>query len=257
MAEFPDNLAAILDGLSDHLKLLRELGENTIEVSPEALAAFKPFAPQSSVRLEPVQSQPTHQHLPQVARQCNACFVSSAPSRRLQPRGLLSAPDVCVVTDQPEKDDDQRGELYSGPAGKLIDGVLKAMGYPRDAYCLTALCKCRLPSDRPTREQFEKCRQSFIEEIDMLRPKIIVALGSITLTGLFLGEHIITAANLGKWMRFRKIPVMPTYHPGRILCTGDKAPSAKQHLWNHMKLVLSRLERPIPVFGKKPRTEAP
>ncbi|MGN1359433.1 MAG: uracil-DNA glycosylase [Kiritimatiellia bacterium] len=257
MAETPDNLAAILDGLSDHLKLLRELGENTVEVSPEALAALKPFASPTPVRLAPVQPQPAHQCTPQVATQCNACFVSTAPSRRLQPRGLLTTPDVCVVTDQPEKDDDQRGELYSGPAGKLIDGVLKAMGYARDAYCLTALCKCRLPVDRPTREQFEKCRQSFTEEIDALRPKIIVALGSITLTGLFLGEHIITASNLGKWMSFRKIPVMPTYHPGRILCMGDKAPSAKQHLWNHMKLVLTRLERPIPIFGRKSRKETP
>lgn len=190
---------------------------------------------------------------PKILTPNSQVIATSSSKQLLSARGLRSSPDICVITDQPERGDDERGELYSDAAGKLIDGILSAMGYTRNEFCLTSICKARVSDSYPTEDHFEQYHQAFLEEIATINPRVIVALGSITLKGLFKDGCVITSATIGKWMRLNKTPLMPTFHPNRILCLGANASSAKKILWEHMKLVLSHLGRPIPVFQKKSR----
>ena len=133
--------------------------------------------------------------------------------------------DWLLVGEGPGAEEDLRGEPFVGQAGKLLDNMLAAIGLRRgaDVYIANAV-KCRPPENRtPEPAEIDACRPFLQRQIEMIQPRLIVALGRPAAQAL-LGEEVKIAAARGRLHDYQGIPLVVTYHPAYLLRNlGDKA----------------------------------
>lgn len=155
---------------------------------------------------------------------CRQCGLCEARKQAVLGVGDRNA-DWLFVGEGPGAEEDQRGEPFVGQAGKLLDSMLAAIGLRRgeDVYIANAV-KCRPPGNRtPTPEETASCWPYLERQIELIRPKLIVALGRPAAQTLLRTEVKIGAAR-GKCFDYRGIPVIVSYHPAYLLRTPlDKA----------------------------------
>ena len=156
---------------------------------------------------------------------------------------------LMFVGEAPGADEDLQGEPFVGKAGQLLTRVIQAMGLNRDTVYIANVLKCRpdtpgqLAGNRkPTTEEMRTCLPFLQEQIALIQPKAIVALGGTAMEGLFGHPVFITKAR-GRFQEFQGIPVMPTYHPSYLL--RNAALAVKRELWEDMLQVMTNLEMPI------------
>jgi len=157
--------------------------------------------------------------------------------------------DVMFVGEAPGADEDAQGEPFVGRAGQLLTKIIKAMGFARDEVYIANILKCRpdTPGSSygnrpPTPSEMQTCRPYLMEQIDIIQPKVIVALGATAVEGL-LGNRAPMHQLRGRWNSFNGTPLMVTYHTAYLL--RNQAPSEKRKVWEDMMQVLERLEKPI------------
>jgi uracil-DNA glycosylase family 4 len=157
--------------------------------------------------------------------------------------------DLMFIGEAPGADEDQQGEPFVGRAGQLLTRILKAMNFAREDVYIANILKCRpdMPSGSfgnrpPTPTEMQTCRPYLIEQIDIIHPSVLVALGAVAVEGL-LGTRTSMREMRGRWHTYNSIPLMITYHPAYLL--RNQAPSEKRKVWEDMLQVLERLERPI------------
>ncbi len=155
---------------------------------------------------------------------CRACDLCKARKQAVLGVGDVQA-DWLFVGEGPGAEEDQRGEPFVGQAGKLLDAMLAAIDLKRgeDVYIANAV-KCRPPDNRtPEPGETAACRPYLERQIDLLKPKLIIALGRPAAQALLQTEVKISAAR-GRLFEHRGIPVIVTYHPAYLLRTlQDKA----------------------------------
>jgi DNA polymerase len=157
--------------------------------------------------------------------------------------------DLMFVGEAPGADEDAQGEPFVGRAGQLLTRIIKAMGFAREEVYIANILKCRpdTPGSAygnrpPTPREMQTCRPYLIEQIDIIRPKVIVALGAVAVEGL-LGTRAPMRELRGRWNSFNGTPLMVTYHPAYLL--RNQSRSEKRKVWEDMMQVLERLEKPI------------
>jgi len=157
--------------------------------------------------------------------------------------------DVMFIGEAPGADEDQQGEPFVGRAGQLLTRILKAMNFAREDVYIANILKCRpdMPAGSfgnrpPTPMEMQTCRPYLIEQIDIIQPSVLVALGAVAVEGL-LGTRATMRELRGRWHTYNNIPLMITYHPAYLL--RNQAPSEKRKVWEDMLQVMERLERPI------------
>ena len=157
--------------------------------------------------------------------------------------------DIMFVGEAPGADEDAQGEPFVGRAGQLLTKIIKAMGFPREEVYIANVLKCRpdVPAGSfgnrpPTPREMQTCRPYLMEQIDIIKPKVIVALGAVAVEGL-LGTRAPMRELRGRWDSFNGTPLMITYHPAYLL--RNQSPSEKRKVWEDRMLVLERLEKPI------------
>jgi uracil-DNA glycosylase family 4 len=157
--------------------------------------------------------------------------------------------DIMFVGEAPGADEDVQGEPFVGAAGQLLTKIIQATGQSRDTVYIANILKCRpdmpvgAPGNRkPTPDEMKTCIPYLLEQIQIIRPKVIIALGATAVEGLF-GKPIPITKQRGNWMTFRDIPVMPTFHPAYLL--RNQAPSEKRKVWEDMLAVMERVGLPI------------
>jgi DNA polymerase len=148
------------------------------------------------------------------------------------------------VGEAPGEQEDQRGRPFVGPAGELLDKIIGAMGLARDQVFITNSIKCRPPGNaNPTPDQLLACEAFLARQIELVRPRVLVALGAIAAASL-TGEPAGVARMRGRWLRWGDIPVAVTYHPAALL----RDPGLKKLVWEDMQRVMARLKQePDPV----------
>ena len=155
---------------------------------------------------------------------CRRCRLCEARKQAVLGVGDLDA-DWLFVGEGPGAEEDARGEPFVGQAGKLLDNMLAAIGLKRgtDVYIANAV-KCRPPENRkPAEEESAACRPHLERQIELIRPKLIVALGA-TAAQTLLQREIRIGAERGKLHDCRGVPLIVTYHPSYLLRTPlDKA----------------------------------
>jgi len=157
--------------------------------------------------------------------------------------------DLMFVGEAPGADEDMQGEPFVGRAGELLTRIIQTMGFKRSDVFIANVLKCRpnMPAGvsgnrPPTPEEMETCLPYLRRQIELIEPKIMVALGAVAMRGLF-GKTEPMKQMRGRWHTFGSIPVMPTYHPSYLL--RSQAISEKRRVWEDMLLVLERLGLPI------------
>jgi len=183
-----------------------------------------------------------------LAEQVAACTKCELHKTRTQTVFFRGNPDaeLCFVGEGPGADEDAQGEPFVGKAGQLLDKMIAGMGLDRDRDVYVAnIVKCRPPGNRtPDPREMASCMPYLTEQLELIRPKAIVALGSTALRGLLGPGDGITKAR-GTWKLYRgTIPVMPTFHPAYVLRTPTQ--EVKGQVWNDLKLVLKQLGRELP-----------
>jgi uracil-DNA glycosylase len=200
--------------------------------------AFEPVAPeQRAGRLEIIQQR---------VQACTSCALHETRTNTVFSRGNPQA-ELCFVGEGPGADEDASGLPFVGVAGQLLDRMILAMGYkPEDVY-ICNIVKCRPPQNRkPTPDEMASCVGYVQEQLRVVAPKVIVALGGTAMEGLFgSGQGGITRIR-GQWKLYQaKIPVMPTFHPAYLL----RQPTEKAKVWADLQQVVQRLGRPLPKRG--------
>ena len=157
--------------------------------------------------------------------------------------------DLMFVGEAPGADEDAQGEPFVGRAGQLLTRIIETMGFARADVYIANILKCRPDMPRgssgnrpPTLTEMETCRPYLLEQIDIIQPKVVVALGATAVEGL-LGSRGSMRNLRGRWHEYNGTPLMITYHPAYLL--RNQSPSEKRKVWEDMLLVLERLERPI------------
>jgi uracil-DNA glycosylase family 4 len=157
--------------------------------------------------------------------------------------------ELMFVGEAPGADEDAQGEPFVGRAGQLLTKIIEAMGFRREDVYIANVLKCRpdMPAGisgnrKPTPEEMKTCLPWLEKQIQLVKPRVMVALGATALEGL-LGATTAVTKMRGRWLNFHGIPVMPTYHPAYLLY--NQAVTEKRKVWEDMLQVLERLGTPI------------
>jgi uracil-DNA glycosylase family 4 len=157
--------------------------------------------------------------------------------------------ELMFIGEAPGADEDAQGEPFVGRAGQLLTKIIAAMGYNRDDVYIANVLKCRpdMPAGvsgnrPPTPDEMQTCLPYLAEQIAIIRPKVLVALGATAVEGL-LGTRSTMREMRGRWHSHADTPLMITYHPSYLL--RNQAPAEKRKVWEDMLQVLERLGRPI------------
>lgn len=157
--------------------------------------------------------------------------------------------EVIFVGEAPGEKEDLLGEPFVGRAGKMLTKIINAMEYQREDIFIGNVLKCRpnmppnTPGNRkPKLEEMTTCLPWLREQINLIKPRVLVALGATALEGL-LGKAIPMREARGNWFDFQGIPTMVTYHPAYLLYSPSL--TEKRKVWEDMLLVMEKLGRPI------------
>ena len=158
------------------------------------------------------------------------------------------AADLMFVGEAPGADEDRLGEPFVGRAGELLTRIIGAMGLSRDDVYIANVLKCRpdipkgSPGNRPpTPQEMQNCLPYLREQIAVIQPRVLVALGKTAMQGL-VGTDESMGSMRGRWYSFGDIPLLPTYHPSYLLRNGSNA--EKRKVWEDMLLVMEKLGMP-------------
>jgi DNA polymerase len=141
--------------------------------------------------------------------------------------------DLMFVGEAPGADEDIQGEPFVGRAGQLLTKIIEAIDLRREDVYIANVIKCRPPQNRnPEPDEVEQCEPFLFRQIDVIKPKVIVALGKFAAQCLLKTNDPITRIR-GREYRYRDAILIPTYHPAYLL----RNPSSKREVWEDMKRV--------------------
>jgi len=214
----------------------------------EPRAAAAPPAPKptsSGGELPAAERQTRLAVLAAEAQACTRCALHLERKQAVFARGNGSS-GLCFVGEGPGADEDEQGFPFVGAAGQLLDRMIAAMGIERDDVYVCNIVKCRPPKNRtPEPEEMSACMPYLTEQLALVEPQVIVALGKTAVQGLFGTAEGITRVR-GRWRLYQgKVAVMPTFHPAYLL----RNPAAKREVWADLQLVLKHLGRVVPGKG--------
>lgn len=164
---------------------------------------------------------------------CRRCGLCESRTRTVFGVGDREA-DLLVIGEAPGEQEDRRGEPFVGPAGQLLDQMLRAIGLGRDhGVYIANILKCRPPGNRdPAQEEVRQCTPYLNRQIALLRPKAILAVGRIAAHYLLDADEPLRAMRSRAWTYGEAdIPVIVSYHPSYLLRT----PADKAKAWQDLK----------------------
>ena len=213
--------------------------------APAAAAPEAPAPPVARPAGAPVRlPQAVEDRLAALAREasgCTNCGLHQGRHQSVFARGT-GVSGVVFVGEGPGEEEDKQGFPFVGPAGQLLDRMIAAMQLERDDVYVCNIVKCRPPKNRkPEPDEMARCIPFLSEQLDLVKPKVIVALGATAVQGLLGTTEGITRLR-GQWKTYRGIPVMPTFHPAYLLRT----PQAKREVWKDLQEVLRRMRDDAP-----------
>ena len=173
-----------------------------------------------------------------VAR-CTRCRLAESRTQTVFGVGNPAA-DWMIVGEAPGADEDRQGEPFVGRAGQLLNAILHAVGLQRDQVFIANILKCRPPRNRdPKNEEVEQCLPYLERQVELIKPRLIVALGRVAAQNLLSSNEPIGRLR-GRTHSFGSadIPVVVTYHPAYLL----RSPLEKRKVWQDMQMAVSLAE---------------
>lgn len=200
------------------------------------MSAPDPVAPPP----ESLSPRDTDAGLAEVAAQVRACEKCSLCKTRTQTVfgvGNIHA-ELVFVGEAPGADEDRQGEPFVGKAGQLLtDIIVKGMKLRREDVYICNVLKCRPPNNRnPNPEEMALCEPYLVRQLELIRPRVICALGGIASKCLLQTEESVGRLR-GRWHNYQGIPLRVTYHPAYLL----RNPSDKKKTWDDIQEVMKVL----------------
>src|SRR5437016_6004042 len=234
LMQFPQALEAVLETL----ERMRDERAHRPCASRSALDALNQAAPaRSSGNLRETKIDPPSPSLRRAGSdkieqlasvQSRVCACTKCPNlarTRTQTVFGVGNPDaeIMFIGEAPGADEDAQGEPFVGRAGQLLTRIIVAMGLTRETVYIANILKCRPDTPgqsagnrKPAPEEMATCIPYLQQQIDLIKPKVIVALGGTALEGL-IGKNLGITKLRGQWQIYRNLPLMPTFHPSYLL----------------------------------------
>lgn len=248
----PQN-SEIQQQLAEHVRFYRELGIYDFyrrEVSTQPEGAIEEV---SSERLQTLNAAPSlneNEMTPEQALRairedigdCTRCVLHRQGRKQIvfgigNPRA-----DIMFIGEAPGADEDIQGEPFVGRAGQLLNNMISAMGIRREDVYIANIVKCRPPGNRtPEREECDTCSPFLMRQIEVVKPKIIVALGAVAAKTL-LGVNDAMVNLRGRIYDFKNTKLAVTYHPAYLL----RDPRQKKETWKDLQMVMKYLGMALP-----------
>ncbi|MBI3491674.1 MAG: uracil-DNA glycosylase [Acidobacteria bacterium] len=226
------------DRLAEHLKFAAELGVAGVSRDP-AWRAQGAVTPES----RPVPGIPT-EALAAVRADlgdCTRCKLHALGRRQIVFGVGNPDADLMFVGEAPGGDEDIQGIPFVGQAGQLLTKIIEAIGLKRDDVYIANVIKCRPPQNRnPEPDEVETCEPFLFQQIDVIKPRVIVALGKFAAQALLRTLDPISRLR-GRVYDYRGAKLIPTFHPAYLL----RNPSSKREVWEDMKLVRKLLKSEV------------
>ena len=167
---------------------------------------------------------------------CTRCRLHKGRTNLVFGVGNANA-ELMFVGEGPGADEDAQGEPFVGRAGQLLNNMISAMGLKRQDVYIANVVKCRPPGNRtPEKDECDTCSPFLMRQIDVIRPKVIVALGAVAAKNLLAVND--SMANLrGRWYDFRESRLLVTYHPAYLL----RDPRQKKEAWKDLQMAMKYL----------------
>ncbi len=230
--------------IADLLGYLRELGFEDLylrsRAAPSAVGEEAAARAVESAPDEPAVSAGERAELlaavAERASACTRCRLSA--KRRTVVFGTGSADaDLMFIGEGPGAEEDRQGLPFVGPAGELLNKIIAAIDLAREDVYIANIVKCRPPGNRdPQPDEAEACREYLEAQIELVRPRVIVALGRVAAQSL-LDSKAPLGKMRGTWYRVRGVPTRVTYHPAALL----RNAAFKRPTWEDMQIVRDRL----------------
>jgi len=213
------------------LEQLQALGMETLYVGTECLE--NPALLSKQERLD------------EFSRSLQGCTLCKLCSGRTQVVFGVGNPDadLVFVGEGPGFDEDRQGIPFVGKAGQLLTKMIEnGMGLRRSDVYICNVVKCRPPGNRnPAPDEIALCEPFLFKQLDILQPRVIVALGKFAAQTLLQSTAPISQLR-GKWYTYRGIKLLPTFHPAYLL----RNPADKNKAWEDLKKVMTELGLPVP-----------
>ena len=243
-----EELRQLAAGLRRHLETKARAGIRAITKAPAAKADRAPTTPSNPIAAaegnlfitaEPaVQESQSLEALRAAIGDCRRCKLASGRTNLVFGVGNPRA-NVMFVGEGPGRDEDLRGEPFVGRAGQLLtDIITKGMKLKREDVYIANVVKCRPPNNRdPEPDEVEACEPFLKKQVDLVHPKVIVALGRFAVQCLLRSKQPITRLR-GQWHEYEGIRLMPTFHPAYLL----RNPGDKKLVWEDIQKVIEALK---------------
>src|SRR5215813_3143201 len=230
------------DQLIEHLKFAAELGVAGVSKDPAWRTRLQqaPGSQQRNPADEPVASEPvmflTRETLADiktdVGDDCRRCKLHKLGRKKVVFGVGNPDADLMFVGEAPGADEDEQGIPFVGRAGQLLTKIIEAIGLTRDDVYIANVIKCRPPQNRnPEQDEVDTCEPFLFRQIDTIKPKVIVALGTFAARALLRTLDPISRLR-GRVYDYRGAKLIPTFHPAYLL----RNPSSKREVWEDMKL---------------------
>ncbi|MGD0090505.1 MAG: uracil-DNA glycosylase [Planctomycetota bacterium] len=206
--------------------------------APHSIAGVDLFTPAIAAQQHSGDAAARWQDLEARARACTACVLHKGRTNVVFGCGIRTA-RLLFVGEGPGEEEDRQGLPFVGRAGQLLNKIIAAMKLTREEVYICNIVKCRPPQNRtPLPDEAATCAPFLFEQIELVAPQVIVALGSPA-AKLLLGTEQGIMSLRGKWFNFRGIPLMPTYHPAFVLRRYTE--EVRRAVWEDMKQVMAKL----------------
>ena len=170
--------------------------------------------------------------------ECRLCGLCSRIHHKVPGQGDRESP-LMLIGEGPGRDEDEQGLAFVGAAGQLLTRMLASIGLPRERVYICNIVKCRPPQNRiPTPEEAEACRIHLRMQTWLVRPKVIVLLGS-TAAKTLLDPEIRITRDRGKWTEKGGVWFLPTYHPAALL----RDESKKREAWQDLQELSEKIKQ--------------
>jgi uracil-DNA glycosylase family 4 len=213
-------LGQIITQIKGHLRYQKELGIDTLLTQKKT----KPLPDLDVVRRE--------------IGECTRCRLHEGRNHLVFGEGNPHA-RLVFVGEGPGRDEDLQGKPFVGRAGELLTRIIEAIDLTREEVYIANIVKCRPPNNRnPRPDEIQACLPFLLKQLEVIRPKIICALGTFAAQTLLETEEKISALR-GRFHPYHGAKLMPTYHPAFLL----RNPQFKKHVWEDMKQIREEYNR--------------
>ena len=229
------------DQLTDHLKFAAELGVAGVSRDPEwrARAEERTAAPASGAMYK--SAADALMAVRTDIGDCTRCKLHALGRKQIVFGVGNPEADLMFVGEAPGADEDVQGIPFVGRAGQLLTKIIEAIDLKREDVYIANVIKCRPPGNRnPEQDEVETCEPFLFRQIDIIKPKVIVALGTFAARALLRTLDPISRLR-GRVYEYRGAKLVPTFHPAYLL----RNPASKREVWEDMKVVRKLLKSEI------------